>query len=118
MINFNKDIIFLYKFDSREPMVKYGKIRFSHLQTNNEKLINHIKGIIIDVINNSGKIWEIEYSDINLSIISIINRDDLLDNYDQEENDYSIEYDIYSIYIDIRNNNSLYYYENEKVEFM
>lgn len=114
MITFNRDIIFLYKFDSREPLLKYGKIRLSALPDKHNTLIDEIKPIILDVINNSGKTWRIDYWDISLTIISIINRDEL--GIDILDDDDTNEQYIYQIFIDVRNYDNLkYYYDGNNV---
>ena len=111
-IQFNKDIVFLYKFDSRTPHLQYGKIRLSALPTISDTLLNEIKPIVLDVINNSGQSWQVDYWELDFSIISIIDRDDTTIVID----DYTTEQYIYGIYIDVREHDALkYYYKGEPV---
>jgi hypothetical protein len=108
MICFNKDIVFLYHIDLRYPPI-YGKIRLSALPDNCENLIDEIKPIIIDVINNSNskKTWSVDYEDIYVSILSIIDRDQVCVNI-SDDNDTTDMY-IYTVFIDVRDHNNLNY---------
>lgn len=113
MISFNKDIVFLYHVDLRYPPI-HGKIRLSALPDNCENLIDEIKPIIIDVINNSQQTWTVDYEDIYISILSIIDRDQVCVNI-SDDNDTTDMY-IYTIFIDVRDHNNLNYrYETKNV---
>jgi hypothetical protein len=114
-ISFNKDIVFLYKFDSRDQNLQYGKIRLSAIPSEPDTLLNEIKPIVLDVINNSGYSWHVDYWELDFTIISIIDRDDTLIVID----DYTTEQYIYTIYIDVREHDNLkYYYKGESVEII
>jgi hypothetical protein len=113
-IQFNKDIVFLYKFDSRDRNLQYGKIRLSAIPNIADTLVNEIKPIVLDVINNSGQSWQVDYWELDFSIISIIDRDDTTIVIDDQTEQY-----IYGIYIDVREHDALkYYYKGEPVNIM
>jgi len=111
MTSFNKDIIFLYRFDLRDPALKYGKISLSTFSDMDKTLVESIKEIVIDVINNSNKTWQIDYHDISLSIINVMDRkSNLLE--DKNESDPFI----FSIFIDfIQHNDVKCYYESDLI---
>lgn len=115
------DIVFIYRFDSRDKNFKHGKIRLLNLKIDEYSLIDKIKPIILNVINNSNKVWIVEYDELIISIISMINRNN---NYtyqikidDINDTDNNEEKYLYDIFIDMINDKDYkYYYEGISVK--
>jgi len=107
---YNIDINFLYKFDTRESLMKHGKIRISSIPDDTKTFISLIKELVSTLITKSNKTWQVDEEEIDITIIGIINRDQydlgLLENPNKEQY-------MYSVFIDIIDVPKYYYYGEE-----